>query len=47
MYLTTDRSPSLPRAAITKKKGAAPVLSTTGLIFENRPRYGSQMNAQK
>lgn len=36
--LTTDKSSSLPRISSAKIKSVAPVLSTTGLIFENRPR---------
>lgn len=33
-----DKSASLTRVPSTKTKTVAPVLSTTGLIFENRPR---------
>lgn len=37
--VTAERSSTLPRVSSTRSRGVAPVLSTTGLIFENRPRY--------
>ncbi|CAB4026061.1 TBC1 domain family member 12 isoform X1, partial [Paramuricea clavata] len=35
---TSEKSATLPRVSSTRSRGVAPVLSTTGLIFENRPR---------